>query len=151
MYQNILVPQQLLCSVVMQNIQIFKGGPFMFVVTCFCYLSFIMFKVVLSRTELIKCIPNILMYNCDRTICPSLSVLFLCTTVHKTWIFQSFVFELEAFSCDFKIDCILVWHLMPLNKKMVLPSEKFNIFISCSSICTPLIFVSASMEIASAS
>ena len=29
------LPQLLLCSVVMQNIQIFYGGPVMFVVTCF--------------------------------------------------------------------------------------------------------------------
>ena len=29
------VPQLLLCSIVMQNIQIFYGGPVMFVVTCF--------------------------------------------------------------------------------------------------------------------
>ena len=28
-----------------------------------------------------------------------------------------FFFELEAFSCDFKIDCILLWQLMSLNKK----------------------------------
>ena len=67
--------------------------------------------------ELTKCTPSILMYNCGNTICPGLSILFLSVTAHEALIFEKFVFELEAFSCDFKVYCILVWQLMPLNKK----------------------------------
>ena len=89
------------------------------------------------------------MYNCDHVICPGFPVLFLCATAHKVGIFEKFVFELEAFSCDFKTGCILVWQLMSLIKKIVLSSGKFNIFISGSPVCTPLILVSASMKIAS--
>ena len=43
----------------MQSIQIFKGGPVTFVVTCF-YLSFIMPQLLLSRTELTKHVSSIL-------------------------------------------------------------------------------------------
>ena len=56
----------------------------MFAVTCFSYLLFIISPVVvLSRMELTKCAPIILIYNCDHTICPGFSILFLCATVHK--------------------------------------------------------------------
>ena len=68
------------------------------------------------------------MYSCDRASCLGLSVLFLYAPAHKTWIFEKFVFKLEAFLCDFKIDCILVWQLMSLTRKMMLSSGKFNIF-----------------------
>ena len=71
---------------------------------------------------------NVQMYSCDHIICPRLSILFLCAPAHKALIFEKFVFELQAFSCDFKIHRILVCSL--INKKMVLPLGKFNIFIS---------------------
>ena len=132
----------------MPSIQIFNGGPVIFVVTCF-YLLFIMPQLLLSRTELTKHISSILIYSCDHIICPGLSILFSYAPAPKVWIFEKFVFELEAISCDFLIDCILVWQLMSLNKKMVVSSGKFNIFISWSPICTPLIHVLASMKIAS--
>ena len=48
------------------------------------------------------------MYICGHIICPRLSILFLYAPAHKTWIFEKFVSELEAFSFDFKIDCILL-------------------------------------------
>ena len=131
----------------MQSIQIFNGGPVIFVVTSFC-LSIIMPQLLLSRTELTKRISSILIYSCDHIICPDLSILFSYAPAHKGWIFEKFVFELQAISCDFLIDCILLWQLMSLNKKMVV-SGKFNIFISWSSICTPLIHVFASLKIAS--
>ena len=86
----------------------------MFVVTCF-YFSFIMSQLFLSRTELRKCTLSILMYSCDHIICPVLSILYLYTTVHKAWIFEECFFW-EAFPCDFKSDCILLWHFMFLNK-----------------------------------
>ena len=69
------------------------------------------------------------MYSCNHTICPGLAILFSCATVHKTSIFEKFVLELEVFSPDFKFDCILVWPLMSLNKKMLVSSGTLNIFI----------------------
>ena len=48
------------------------------------------------------------MYSCDHTNCPRLPILFLYTPAHKTWIYEKFAFELEAFLCDFKIDCSLL-------------------------------------------
>ena len=95
----------------------------MFVVTCF-YLSFIMSQLLLSLV-----IPSILMYSCDHIISPDLSILLLYASVHMARIFEKFVFELEAFSCDFKVDYILMRQLMSLNKKMVVSLEEFNIFI----------------------
>ena len=94
----------------------------MFVATCF-YLSFIISQLLLSRVKLTKCIPSILRYSCNHIICSGLSILFFYAPGNKVWTFEKFVFVIEAFSCDFKIDCILV--------------GKFNIFISWSPICTP--------------
>ena len=71
----------------------------------------------------------------------------LYMSADKAWNFEKLVFELEAFG--FKIDCILVFQLMSVNKKMVVSSGKFIIFISWSPICTPLILMLASMKIAS--
>ena len=132
-----------MCSIVMQSIQIFNKFPVNKQVTCF-YLSFIMSQFLLSLV-----IPSILMYSCDHIICPGLSVLFLYAPAHKVWILEKFVFELDAFWCYFKSDGILVCQLISLNKKMMVSSGKFNIFISWSHICTHLILVSASMKIAS--
>ena len=39
----------------------------------------ILSQLELSRTELPKCTPSILMENCDHTICPVLSILFYMT------------------------------------------------------------------------
>ena len=121
----------------------------MFVVTCFNF-SFIMPQLLLWRTELaciIKCTPSIWMYSCDNIICPGLLILCLYAPAHKAWIFEKFVFELEAFSGAFKIDSVLLWQLMSFNKKMVVSSGKFHIFISWSSICSFIILISASMKI----
>ena len=43
----------------------------------FVKLWLILSQLELSRTELPKCTPNILMENCDYTICPVLSILFI--------------------------------------------------------------------------
>ena len=67
-----------------------------------------------------------LMYSCDHIIYLCLSILFLYAPAHKARIFEKFGFELEAFSCDFKTDFILVCQLISLNKKMVLSSGKFK-------------------------
>ena len=111
----------------------FHGGGCILCQSCLLLLVFVICHLFckmpqswLSRVELSKCTPNILIYSCDFTICPSLSILFLHAPAHEAWIF---VFELEAFWCDFKIDCIIVWQVMYLNKKMVMSSGKFNIFI----------------------
>ena len=45
----------------------------------FVKLWLILSQLELSRTELPKCTPNILMENCDHTICPALSILFYMT------------------------------------------------------------------------
>ena len=103
----------------------------MFVATCF-YLSFITSHLLLSRMELTKCTPSILMYRCDPIICPDLSILLLFASSHKAWIYEKFVFELEAFSFDFKIDCILLWQLISLDKKMVVSSGKLHIYFMIS-------------------
>ena len=42
-----------------------------------------------------------LMGNCDHTICPVLSILFLYEPAHKAWLFEKFLFELEV-SYSFK-------------------------------------------------
>ena len=76
-----------------------------------------MSQLLLSRKEWTKCTPSTLTYNFDHIICPGLSILFLYVPAHKSWIFEKFVFELETFSCDFKIDCILLWLLMSLNRE----------------------------------
>ena len=135
-----------MCSIVMQSIQIFNEG----LVCYLLYLSYFMSQLLLSRTELTKCTPRILIYSYDHIIWSGSSVLFLYTPSHKTWTFEKFVFELEVFSCSFKTDCILVFQLISINKKMVVLSGKFNIFISWSAIYTPLILVSASIKIGSA-
>ena len=67
---------------------------------------------MLLRTELAKCILSILMYSCDHIICPDLSVLF-----YMPQLIRSEFLKLEAFSCDFKIDCILVFRLTSLNRE----------------------------------
>ena len=54
------------------------------------------------------------MENCDHTTCPALSVPFLCDEVRKAWLFEKFIFELEA-SYSFKITCILVKQVISLN------------------------------------
>ena len=38
-----------------------------------------------------------LMENCNQVICLGLSILFLHATPHKVWLFEKFIFELEAF------------------------------------------------------
>ena len=47
----------------------------------FAKLWLILSQVELSRTELPKCTPSILIENCDPTICPVLSILYLTQRV----------------------------------------------------------------------
>ena len=62
------------------------------------------------------------MENCDHTIYPVLSILFLYDPTYKAWLFGKFILELEA-SDSFKITCILVRQVTYL-KKMVVSSAK---------------------------
>ena len=68
---------------------------------------------------------------------------------HKSWLFEKFIFELQASSYSFKITCILVRQVISLKKKWF--CLKFTIFFSQSSASTPLILVSTSMKITSTS
>ena len=95
----------------------------------------ILSQLELSRTELPKCTPSILMENCDHTICPVLSILFY-DTVCKAWLFEKFIFELEA-SYSFIITCILVRRVISLGKIGVAIS-KIYCLVSWSPICTLL-------------
>ena len=92
--------------------------------------------------------PTILMENCDQVICLVLSVLVLYATPDKVCVFEKFIFELEAFWDNSKINSVLVRQLKP-HEKMVVSSAKFATLISWSPICIPLILWSPSMKIAS--
>ena len=98
----------------------------------------------LSRTELPKCTRSILMENCYHTISPVLTIHFLYDPACKAWLFEKFIFELEA-SYSFKITCILVRQVISLKKSGGVIS-KIYCLISWSPICAPLILVSASVK-----
>ena len=74
---------------------------------------------------------------------------FLCDPAHKTCLFEKFIFELEA-SYSFKITWHLIKQVISLKKNRSLIG-KICCLISWSSICIPLILVSASMKMASTS
>ena len=57
----------------------------------------------------------------------SINSIFICPSLYY-WM----NFELEAFSYNFKINCMLVWQLMSLNKKMFGSSGKLNIIFMVS-------------------
>ena len=65
-------------------------------------------------------------------------------------VFEKFIFELEA-SCSFKNICILVKQVISLKKNGGGVINKIYCLISWCPICAPLIFVSASMKMASIS
>ena len=65
------------------------------------------------------------------------------------WLFEKFVFELEAFY-SFKITCIPVRQVISLKKNGGVIS-KIYCLILWSPICTPLILVSASVKMAGTS
>ena len=55
----------------------------------FVKLWLILSQLELSRTELPKCTPNILMENCDHTICPVLSILLYMTQLIRCGFLES--------------------------------------------------------------
>ena len=62
-------------------------------------------------------------------------VLFYQDPANTAWLFEKFLFELEAFY-SFKITCILVRQVISLKKKGGVINQN----------CTPLILVSASVK-----
>ena len=74
---------------------------------------------------------------------------FLYDPANKAWLFEKFIFELEA-SYSFKITCILVRQVISL-KKIGGVISKIYCLILWSPICTPLILVSASVKMAGTS
>ena len=74
---------------------------------------------------------------------------FLYEPTCKAWLFEKFIFELEA-SYRFKITCILVRQVISL-KKIAGVISKIYCLVSWSPICTPLILLSALMKMASTS
>ena len=72
---------------------------------------------------------------------------FLYDPANKAWLFEKFIFELEAFY-SFKITCILVRQVISLKKNGGVIS-KIYCLILWSPICTPLILVSASVKMES--
>ena len=69
---------------------------------------------------------------------------FLYDPANTAWLFEKFIFELEAFY-SFKITCILVRQVISLKKNGGVIS-KIYCLILWSPICTPLILVSASVK-----
>ena len=88
------------------------------------------------------------MENCEHTICHVLSVFLLYYPACKVWLFEKFIFALEA-SYSFKITCILVRQEISLKKNGVI--SKIYGLVSWFPICTPLILLSALMKMASIS
>ena len=72
---------------------------------------------------------------------------FLYDPANMAWIFEKFIFELEAFY-SFKITCILVRQVTSLKQNGGVIS-KIYFLILWSPIYTPVILVSASVKMAS--
>ena len=74
----------------------------------------ILSQLELSRTELLKYTPSILMEMWPCHLSCFINA-FLYHPACKAWLFEKFIFELEA-SYSFKITCILVRQVIPLKK-----------------------------------
>ena len=95
-----------------------------------------MSQLYLSRADIPKLTPSILMENCDYVIFLGLSVLFLYAPPYETWLF--------------KITCILSRQVISL-KKMVVSSTKVTNLSLWSPVCIPLALLSLWMKLASIS
>ena len=82
----------------------------------------ILSQLELSRTELPKCNSSIFMEIWPYNLSCFMNS-FLYDPACKAWIFEKFLFELEA-SYSFKITCILVRQVI-LLRKLVMSSAKF--------------------------
>ena len=67
----------------------------------------------------------------------------------ETWIYEKFIFELDASSYSFKITCILSRQVISLKKMVMLPAKFTTILISWSPICILLMLLLALMKLAS--
>ena len=74
---------------------------------------------------------------------------FLYDSTYKVWLFEKFMFELEAYY-SFNITSALKRQVISLKKNGDV-IRKIYCLISWSSICTPLVLVSASMKMAGTS
>ena len=101
--------------------------------------SFILSDLELSRIKLSKLPPSILM---EILIVSFVLVdqfyFFMHQLMHKAWLFDKFIFELDASSYSFKVTCIILRQVISF-RKMVMLSAKLTILISWSPICVPLI------------
>ena len=98
--------------------------------------------------------------NCDYSSCPGWWILFLYAPPHIFYLYapphkglafwKNHLWASLSFSYSLKITCILSRQVISL-KKMVVLSVKFTILVSWSSISIPLILLSASIKLASAS
>ena len=68
----------------------------------------------------------------------------------EAWLFEKFIFDLDASSYSFKITCILSRQLISF-KKMVVSSAKFTFSISWSPIYISLIILLALIQLGSTS
>ena len=117
-------------------------------VILFVKLWLILSQLKLSRTEL----PNVPKYLNGKLWPYHLSCFinsFLYDSANKAWLFENFIFDLEAFY-SFKFTGILVKQIISLKKNGGAIS-KTCCLILWSPICTPLILVSASVKMAGTS
>ena len=89
------------------------------------------------------------MENCYHTISPVLTIHFLYDPACKAWLFEKFIFELEA-SYSFKITCIVMRQVISLRKSGGVISKSYCL-ISSSPICPPLVLESTSVKMAGTS
>ena len=116
---------------------------------CYTFTFFVRFGVIKNRATKVN--SKYFNGNFDNFICPVWSVLFLHAPDYQAWLFQEFIFELDASSYSFKITCILLRQVIYLNK-MVVSTAKSAILISWSPpICAPLILLLSLKKLASAS
>ena len=120
--------------------------PYMCVIL-FVKLWLILSQLKLSRTEL----PNVPKYLNGKLWPYHLSCFinsFLYDSANKAWLFENFIFDLEAFY-SFKFTGILVRQVISLKKNGGAISK--ICLILRSPICTSLILASASVKMAGTS
>ena len=123
-----------------------------------CYFSdkrvwYTIIFLSLSSTYGFFAIPSLILSNLElsRIELPKLTSSILIEILQRhAWLFEKFIFELDASSHNFKITYILSRKVISL-KKMVVSSAKFTILVSWSLICIPLIFLLTLMKLASTS
>ena len=98
----------------------------------FVKLSYILSQLLLSWAEVWKCTLTILMENCGQAICLGLSILFLYATSDKVWLFEKFIFELEAFWDHSKFNSVEILQLRDKFQTAMVSYSRF-IWITNSS------------------